>query len=165
MKIKSAYRYTSFAVFLLICLILLTLSNTNDAKSKYMTVANGNQTASVAKWDVSITPVTANNILNIVTGPENASSVEYTVRVNSNSEVSNSYSIVVTNVPNDIKVSIDHGTEKTPTLNTVTFTNAGSFDVGTTTPYNEHTLTFSAPLEANAANNEINIQVVFTQKD
>ena len=151
MKRKSLFKYSDFAIFLLLCLIVFTLSQAFNTTSKYKSEANASTNAKVAKWDVSITPVTQTNSFNMVAG--NSSPVEYTVRVTSNSEVSSIYSIVVSNIPNNVKVSLDGGTEQTPTNNTVTFQNAGTLNVGSTNTYNDHRLLFDAPIEAAAVTN------------
>ncbi len=164
MKKKSVFKYSDFAIFLLLCLIVFTLSQAFNTTSKYKSEANASSSAKVAKWDVSITPVTQTNSFNMVAG--NTAPIEYTVRVNSNSEVSSIYSIVVSNIPNNVKVSLDGGLEQIPTNNTVTFQNAGMLNVGSTNTYNDHRLVFDAPIEASAvSNNSINIQVEFIQKD
>ena len=164
MKINSIFKYSGFAMFLLLCATLITLSQVNNAKSKYQSGLNGASEASVAKWEVSVTPVTETNTFNIVAG--NTLPIEYTVRVSSNSQVSNSYSIIVLNIPEGIKVSIDNGTEQTPTNNTVTFSNVGAFNIEDNTAYHDHKLTFSVPIETKEVeNNNVKIQVSFTQKD
>ena len=160
MKIKKTYKYSSFAIFLLLCLTLFTLAHINDAKSKYKSNAGGDSNASVAEWVVALDPVTEGNSFNLVTGNTN---VDYTIKVKSISQVSCNYTIIVSNVPNDINVCLDDVNEKTPSANRVIFSNVGSFIIGDGTQEREHKLSFSAPLESSANNNQINIQVVFTQ--
>ena len=162
MKVKKNFKHSRFAILLLLCLTLLTLSHVNNAKSKYKAETSGNSNSTVAKWDVSLAPITVGNEFNIVTGN---TSVDYSIRVLSNSEVSCRYSIIVTNIPNDIKVSLDNGAQQTPSNNSVTFNNAGSFIIGDNIEERVHKLTFSAPIESSANNNQINIQVAFTQID
>ena len=162
-KSKGVFKYAGFAVFLLICLILITIYHTNDTMSKYSSMISGDSSARTAKWDVSIEPVTASNVINMVTG---SASQDYTIKVKSRSEVSSSYSIIVSNVPNDVRVSIDDGTEQTPSNNTVTFSNVGTINVGDSSNEKQHKLTFRAPLASNAVtNNQVSIQVSFTQID
>ena len=162
MKIKKVYKYSGFALFLLLCLTLFTLSQVNDAKSKYKSDTSGTSSATVAKWDVSVIPLTEGSTFNIIAGN---TTLDYSVTVTNNSQVSCNYAIIVSNIPNDIKVSLDDGTQQSPSGNTVTFTNAGSFIIGDSTQERTHKLSFSAPVESNANNNQINIQVGFTQLD
>lgn len=160
MKIKELFIYSSFSVFLLICFILLTLSQSNAAKSKYQSGAVGNQAASVAKWDVSVTPVSANNTIDVIAG-NNA--VNYSIRVTNNSQVSCNYTIKISNVPDGLKVSLDDGTEQLPTNNIVTFENVGSFIIGNATQERTHKLSFGADSNTNAFDDDIYIDVIFTQ--
>lgn len=160
MKIKKLFKYSGFAIFLLLCLALFTLSQVNDAKSKYKSDARGTTDASTAKWDVSVTPVTANNTIDVVVG-NNA--VDYLVRVVSSSQVSCNYTITISNVPNSLKVSLDDGTEQLPTNNVLTFTNAGSFLAGDATTERTHKLSFRADLSTDAFNDDITISVAFNQ--
>lgn len=164
MRTKGILKYSSFAMFLLICVILFTLSQVNNAKSKYQAQSNGTSLTSVARWNVSVTPVTVDNVFNMVAG--NSLPVDYTVRVTNNSEVASSYSIIVSNIPEGARVLLDGETEGNIENRMVTFTNAGAFGAGDANTYNDHTLTFITPLETNAVtNNSIDIQVLFTQED
>ena len=160
MRINKQYKYSSIAILLLLCLILLTLKHINDAKSKYKADANGASNSSIAQWSVALDSVTEGNSFNIIAGN---TSIDYSVKVESASEVSCSYSIIVSNVPNDVRVSLDDGDTKTPSSNVVTFDNSGSFIIGNGITERIHKLSFSAPIESNTNNNQINIQVLFTQ--
>ena len=164
MKIKDAFTYTRFASFLLICVIIITLSYSFGSTARYTSDVEGDSNTGVAKWNVSVAPVTQTNTFNAIAG--NTAPIDYTVRVTSTSEVSSSYSIVVTNIPSGVKVAIDNGTEQTPTNNSITFSNVGTFNIGDVNNYRDHIITFSVPIESNAVNNNnINIQVVFSQKE
>ena len=162
MRIKKTYRYSGFAIFLLLCLALFTIAQINDAKSKYKSNAGGDSNATIAEWVVALNPVTEGNDFNMVTGNTN---VDYTIKVKSSSQVSCNYTIIISNVPNDIKVCLDDVNEKSPSENRVIFSNVGSFIIGDGIEEKTHKLSFSAPIESNANNNQINIQVVFTQID
>ncbi len=164
MKIKNAFTHIRFATFLLICVIILTLSYSFYSTARYTSDITGNSNVSIAKWNVSVSPITQTNTFNAIAG--NTVPIDYTVRVTSTSQVSSNYSIVVTNIPTGVKVSIDDGTEQIPVNNAVTFSNAGTFNIGDANNYRDHKLTFSVPIESNAVNNNnINIQVVFSQKE
>ncbi len=162
MIIKKIIKNSDFALFLLVCLSIITLTHSLAASAKFQSTSNSTTGAKVAKWSVSIEPVTASNVLNIVTG---STAQDYIVKVKSLSEVSSAYSLIVSNVPNDVTVSLDDGTAQTPVNNTVTFSNAGSFSVGGGSNERQHKLTFNAPLNASATNVVVNIQANFTQKD
>lgn len=159
-KMKGIIKYSSFATLLLTCIVIFTLSQVNDAKSRYKTESSGTSGATVAKWNVSMAPITHGTVFNMVAGNN---TVEYSVKVTSSSQVSCSYTLIISNVPNDVKVSLDDGEEQTPSNNTVTFENVGSFIIGDGIDEKTHKLTFSAPIESNANTNQINIQAAFTQ--
>ncbi len=148
-------------LFTLIYVLFIMLFLNARTISKYTGEALTDGNAVVAKWDVKVdTSITSNNI-SIISG---TTTQDYKLQVTSESEVTCSYSIVLSNVPNDVKVAIDGGTPKTPSDNTVTFDNAGSFSINDSELTHEHTLTFSAPLEANAVtNNQINLSVMAEQ--
>ena len=160
MRINKQYKYSSFAILLLLCLTLLTLKHINDAKSKYKADANGASNSTIAQWSVSLDSVTDGNSFNIIAGN---TSVDYSLKVKSVSEVSCSYAIIVSNVPNDVRASLDDGDPKSPSSNVVTFNNVGSFIIGNGIDERIHKLSFSAPIESSVNNNQINIQVLFTQ--
>ena len=123
MKKVNALKYSGFAVLLLICVIILTIVFIINTSAKYTSTTQGNSNVSLAKWNVLAEPVTASNTLNVVVG-NNA--VDYMMRVTNNSDVSCSYTITISNVPNGLKVSLDDGTEQLPTDNIVTFENVPS---------------------------------------
>ena len=162
MRVKKTYRYSGFAIFLLLCLALFTIAQINDAKSKYKSNAGGDSNATIAEWVVALNPVTEGTDFNLITGNTD---VDYTIKVKSTSQVSCRYTIIISNIPNDINVCLDNVNEKSPTGNRVVFSNVGSFILGDGIEEKEHKLSFSAPIDSNANNNQINIQVVFTQID
>ena len=163
MKNDKGLKYSSIIIFLLICLTLTSFALVNGSKAKFSATGNTVSSVSTAKWDVSVTPVTQSNILNLIAGD---TSMDYIVRITSNSEVSADYSIVVSNVPSDVDVVLDDTTTGTRQGNTVTFQDVGAINVGDQVSYREHKLTFSTTINSNAVtNNNINIQVMFSQKN
>ena len=164
MKTKNAFTCTDFASFLLICVIIITISYSFGSSARYTSDIAGSSNASVAKWNVDVSPVTQTSTFSAVAG--NTMPIDYTVRVTSTSQVSSNYYIVVNNIPNGVKVAIDDGTQQVPTNNTITFSNVGTFNVDDLNNYRDHKLTFYVPIESNAVNNNnVDIQVVFSQKE
>lgn len=159
-KKKGIVKYLGISVFLLLCLIIFTLSQVNDAKSKYKAESISESSATVAKWNVSLSPITEGNVFDVVAGNN---SVDYLIKVSSNSQVSCNYTIIISNIPNDISVLLDDDNEQISSNNTVTFTDAGSFIIGDGNEERTHKLSFSAPIDSSDNNKEINIQVAFTQ--
>ena len=130
--------------------------------SKYTGTSTGNGPATIAKWDVSIDTSSSSDTLNVVSGGAIQS---YTLKVISKSEVGANYSIILSNVPNEIEVSIDGRTYPVPADNKIVVNNIGSFTANDTTTEHSHTLTFNAPLNSNIPSvNEINVDVEFVQK-
>ena len=162
MKFKKLYKYLSPAIFLLLCLSLFTLVYTNDAKSKYESDTNGSSNTAIAQWSVDLNSVTEGNVFNVIAGN---TQLDYTVKVESTSQVSCSYAIVISNVPSDVMVSLDDGVGTYPSSNVVNFTNVGTINISDNTRERTHKLTFSAPINSNVNNNQLNIQVIFTQLD
>ena len=160
MKKGNAFTHSGFAILLLICVATLTIVFIINTSAKYTSNIQGDSSGSVASWNIVVTPVTASNTLNVVVG-NNA--VDYSIRVTNNSQVSCSYTITVSNVPNGLKVSLDDGTEQLPVNNVVTFENVGSFIIGSATQERTHKLSFSADLNTNSFNDDIDINVTFTQ--
>lgn len=160
MKKGNAFKYSGFPILLLICIIILTIVFIINTSAKYTSNIDGNSNASIAKWNVIAAPVTANNTIDVVVGN---SAVDYSIRVTNNSQVSCNYTITISNVPNGLRISLDGGTEQLPVNNVVTFANAGSFIVGSATQERIHQLSFSADLNTNSFNDDIDIDVTFTQ--
>ena len=150
-------------VFTLMYISLIVIILNAKAMSKYTGRAASNGVATVAKWDVKIDNTLTSNNISIVGG---TSTQNYTLSVTSESEVACTYSIVLSNVPNDVSVSIDGGTAKKASNNRITFENVGSFSANDIELMHEHTLTFSAPINVNAVtDNPINIDVKVEQKN
>ena len=134
--------------------IVNTISKFNNNVSKIGNIP-------VAKWNVSA--VLPNGTLNIIAGN---GSVNYNVSVTSISEVANSYSVVVSNLPNDVEVSIDGGSYLSPVSNRIEFANAGSFNANDVNTTNNHVLSFRSPITATEiSNRSIDVDVIFKQSD
>ena len=152
-RIKKLY----FTVFLFLFLVVpryYTYSRYNDSKG-----ANGK--IGIALWDVSIDTTISSDTMNVVSGNGTQS---YSFKVESQSEVATQYTIEISNIPNDIEVSLDGGSYQTPYNNKVVFANAGSFAVNQANAENTHTLTIRAPIDTSSASvSQASIQVKFSQ--
>ena len=115
----------------------------------------------VAKWDVSITG--AGSSVNLVAG---GSPQTYTLTVENNSEVASDYAIELSNIPGGVWVGLDNGALQEPdNENKVIFNNTGGV-LDLTEGTRQHSLKFSAELDAGAvADNDIAVSVRFKQKE
>lgn len=151
-----------FKLFLIIYFIIFTFSFAAFTLSKYINKVEGNGGVSIAKWEVLLDTTLSNDNFTVVIGN---GSQNYKLRVSSTSDVGVSYSIVLSNVPSGVVVSVDGNTPQPPTNNKITFSNVGSFDANGAVKSREHTLSFSATLGANeVSDNNIDIDVVFIQR-
>ena len=161
MKTKRLLK-KKFQVFLSIYFIFFTSYFVVITLSKYLNKITGQGTASIAKWEVS-TDTTDNesNTLNLTIGN---TTQNYILKVTSTSETKAIYSIVLSNLSNEVQVKLDNGTYQTPTNNIITFSNVGYINANAETRTITHTLTFNVPIDSNIINaNEINIDVTFNQ--
>lgn len=124
-------------------------------------------TADVAAWTVSRDYSDNPHDPSLIAGNDTATDT-YILKVTSTSEVSASYSIVLTNVPADLKVRIDNSpTYETPVNNTVTFSDSSyTINLNDSNKTKTHTLEFFMPIDLpfNATNN-IGIELKFDQID
>ncbi len=149
--------------FLILYFLIFTLNFTTNTFSKYVGRIDGNGSMNVAKWDVSVDDEISTKSISLVAGN---TTQNYTFDVISNSEIAANYDIILTNVPNDVKVSIDSGTKKTPSNNRVEFLNAGSFNANDSSNTNTHTLNFETTIDTGVQNNtNINLSIVFEQEE
>lgn len=130
--------------------------------AKYISSLVGGDDTSVAKWSVEAVPNT--DTLNLVSG--NAVGV-YTLTITSTSEVSARYSVMLSNVPDELEVKIDNGEYQTAdNSGSIVFENAGTINVGNNNRTRVHNLTFNSPLDSNIPNtNEVDVDVEFVQVD
>ena len=150
----------------IICSILIVVIVANSyLLAKYRSSFSGSDSSSIAKWNVSYDDTdNATKEVNLVFG--NQSIEQYTLKVTSISEVSSKYSIILSNVPSELEVSLDGGTYATPTNNRIVFSNVGSFSVSDINMTHTHTLRFNAPLNANiGSTNYVDIDIKFEQTD
>ncbi|MBR2708235.1 MAG: hypothetical protein IKE90_02230 [Bacilli bacterium] len=119
-------------------------------------------TIDAATWSISRSQSASGDSLSVI--PELASDV-YNLTVTSNSEVDVVYTIIVSNLPTGVEVSLDNGTYQTPTSGTVRISNAQTvINYNDTVKTKNHTLTFRATSSAQVVSDqEIDIDVEFRQ--
>ena len=157
--------YTSkrkYIIFLVLYFVFASFYFTSNTLSKYIGRSYGNGSIATAKWEIGLDDSGAQKNFSILSGD----SVNYTLVVKSSSEVSNKYTITLSNVPADVMVSIDGNSAILPTNGIVSFPNEFSFNATSSELTNSHTLSFNTSLQTNAVtNNEIGIQVNFVQDE
>lgn len=155
-------------------LLVAVLAFTGASVAGYKTEISGNDSARVARFEVTAAPVNGQSTefqLNSTTKSDN-----YSFTVTNGSETAVSYDVVVTvpggqTMPNGVTVSLKNGETAVrradgETGNTVyTFPNAGRFEAASTDPQNL-TLTFAAGTGASSGSvSGISVDVVATQID
>ena len=129
--------------------------------ARYYSTGSFAPSLGVAKWDVAVDNNISNHSLNLVCGGNPQS---YSFTVESQSEVTTKYSILLSDLPDDIEVSLDGGTFQTPVNHSITYTDVATFGVQDTQRIHTHTLSFKAPLDATMLSvNDIGMKVKFSQ--
>ena len=147
--------------FLIIYFLVFTLNFTTNTFSKYVGRIEGNGRMDIAKWDVDVDNEISTKSINLVSGN---TAQEYSFEVKSNSETAAKYDIILTNVPNDVKVSIDGHDLKRPTNNEIRFIDVGAFKANDTIRTKTHVLKFITTINTEIqSNTNINLNVVFVQ--
>ena len=153
-------------------LLVAVLAFTGASVAGYKTESSGDDSARVARFEVTAAPVEGQRTAFKLNSPTKSDSYSFTVT--NNSETAVSYDVVVT-VPNDqtmpggVTVSLSNdGTavngQKDPTGRVYTF-HAGKFEAASTAPQNL-TLTFTAGEGASSGSvSGISVDVVATQID
>ena len=160
-KRKKALR-KKLTTFFMLYFAFFTLYFSANTLSKYVGKISGEQTdVGIAKWEVSVNTDNTSNDIVLVAGN---TVQEYKLNVISTSEIASKYYINISNIPNDIQVSLDGGEPQKPIENKVTFFDIGSFNTNETNSTHNHILRFEAPLEASVVENlEMQLDVVFIQ--
>lgn len=150
-----------FVVFLCLYGLFFILYFSVVSFAKYTSSVNKSGSIGVAKWDVSVAGSDSQTLPQITIG--DASTYQtYNLTVTSLSEVGLTYSLVLSNVPDDVVITIG-GVNYTPTNGNITVPNLGSIDAGDTTN-KVHAMTFSVPIDSDQITSEtMDIDVVFTQ--
>ena len=147
-----------------ICLIfLLAIISNSYFLARYNSNVQGADNVNVACWNVNADiSNNDNDSLSLVSGNGTA---EYRIIITSESEVAANYSIVLSNVPNDLEVKLDNDEDfRVITNNTITIDNAGSFTANDSEIEHIHTLKFSYPINSNnIGSKSIKIDVIINQ--
>lgn len=161
------------AALYLCYLLVAVLAFTGASVAGYKTEISGNDSARVARFEVTAAPVNGQSTeftLNSTTKSGN-----YRFTVTNGSETAVSYDVVVTvpdgkSLPNGVTVSLKNGDKPVSgqvgtTGRVYTFPNAGRFEAASTDPQNL-TLTFAAGSGASSGSvSGISVDVVATQID
>ena len=121
-----------------------------------------NMQLKLADWDVSLVQNGVDDSLTVIPGTSTAT---YNLNIRSLSEVDVKYTIVISNLPVGVEVSIDNGTTFEPQVNNaITFANAGTIPYSASGNQVTKTLIFRATSGATLVNNQaVNIDVIAEQ--
>jgi len=149
--------------YLIICVLLTLIVSfaipITDAI--YKSASGSNKSVPTAEWDVSLNQTGISN--NILLQPGGAART-YTLKVRSDSEVDVKYSIVISNIPAGVEVSLNGVDYETPSSNSVTFSNAGQILYSSQARENTHTIYFvSEAGSTNVVNQSVTINVIAEQ--
>lgn len=159
MNKEKALQRAVIAIVIIAILLLLFLARSTFSIFRNGSEINGN--VPLAEWSVSLEQTGVNNSLTIIPGGTNAN---YTLNVKSLSEVDVVYTVVISNLPSGVEVSLDSGTFVAESNGTVTFTDAGTILYTAQNRTNSHTLTFKATTNASIVSNRtVNIDVIASQ--
>lgn len=148
-----------FIVFFYIYALILSSFFITKTFSKYSSNYVENANVEVAKWDVSANLPDAD--ITIAPASENT----YTLTVTSNSEVSLSYSIKISNISKNTYVVIDND-KYSNGGNNFTFSDYGNININDQSRTKTHILKFiSTPGVTEYTNRIVKIEVIFTQKN
>lgn len=152
LKKKFIIFFAIYIIFISTYLVINTFSKLNANITKTGTL-------SVAKWDVSSN--IPDNTINLIAG----NNIEnYTLTVTSKSETASNYSIIISNLPENVQVALDDNTFISPSSGTVTFNNAGSFNANSANTSHNHTLKIKALLGADSqSGSNISVNIEFIQ--
>lgn len=147
---------------IVIILVLMFMIPTTYAVFKDKVL--GNSSLTLAKWNVTLNQSNVNNSLSIVPEP-NEMTASYTVNINSISEVSIIYSIVVDNLPSGVSVSLDGVNYEPEDNHKVVFSNIGTIPYNDATKERQHTLYFKATSNATYVDDsEVSVNVEVRQQ-
>ena len=150
-----------FLAGILFCLTLISFNLTSNLIAKYNTTATGSDSARVAKFNVSTTTSNSNQANIELSAGDSSSTGTYTFTIANNSEVVVKNSVIVKNVPANVKVTLN-GTEQTSTGSGDLTIDAGELDIGVSV---DCTLIFSALDGSTTQTTQVTIQVLTEQVD
>ncbi len=160
-KRKLKKKIIKFTLIYAICFLVFFTAVTI---AKYFDVTFASGTKDIAKWEVLYdSSDNTTNKINVVSGNETQNQT-YIIKVTSNSDVKASYSLILTNVPNDVEAKVDGGNYVSSSNNTITINNIGTINANASNRTNTHTLKFNTPLNSQViGENSINIEMKFVQ--
>jgi hypothetical protein len=153
-------REKKIITFIIIFLLLLSSCFLiNKTFSRFGATVVGSGETDVAKWELLVDD--NQQSVNLLPGGD---SVDYTLRLTSNSEVSSCYSIELSNLPSSVRISLDNGNYITPIDGVVAFENSGCFKSSTSSVIKNHTLSFKAISGAESVSNrKIDVDIIAIQ--
>lgn len=156
-----------YIVFLSLYVLSFILYYSVTSFAKYSSLITKNTNIAVAKWDVSLAGSDNSEVLPTIVIGDDQTYQDYNLTVTSSSEVGITYTVVLTNVPSDLRVTVDGNRTFSPDeTNKIVMPDLGTFDAidGNSTRTNVHTLTFIVPIDSEAFSNQvIDIDVEFSQ--
>lgn len=138
----------------LIYLIVLTPKLVINTYSKYESIINKQSEVSIAKWDINTT--FSNKDLNLISGN---TIDDYILTINSLSEVGYEYKIILSNVPDDILVSLNDSNYIPPDNHQIIF----NYQISTKNKYQNIILHFKPLINVPNLNNykiKIDIELI-----
>ena len=146
-------------------IILVFLASTFSIPSTlglYKRYNNSTGSVTASSWNVNLNQGGVNGTLSVIRGGADG---EYTINVESNSEVDTTYDIVISNIPSGVQVKLGTtGNYETPTDGTYTFTDVDTILYSDLSHQKTHTLYFKAGSGATLVDNQtVTIDVVFRQ--
>lgn len=166
MKLFRNFRIRrKLVVLFLIYALFITSYFSLQTFSKYISITNNRTgTKDVAKWDVELDTSSSTGVINLVSGNESTDQ-DYILSITSESEVAVDCSLLVTNLPTGIQISVDGQTTYTEDNHRIYIGNFCSFNANNINRTKSFVLTFIAPLETGViSNRQIGIDVSCTQR-
>ena len=147
----------------LIIVAVFFISPMEDTNAQYKSAATGNDEFKTATWDVSLNQDGIDNNVSLIS--DGSTTQSYTLNVKSLSQVDTEYSIVIDDLPDGVKVSLDDGEYQTTSNGKVTFSNVGIIRGTDDVKEKSYVLTFKAEIgTSDVSDQEVNIDVKFRQK-
>lgn len=154
-----------FVVFFSLYFMLLTLYLAVVTFSKYIGSIEKEKSVGIAKWDIQLSE-DSNSTIDVILGnsTENLETQSYVFTITNTSEVASTYSIKLTNVPDNLQVIVDNDETYNEENNEIVINELSSFDAGDLNSVHNHTLTFIAPQGTEEIENqEIDLEVTLKQ--
>ena len=145
-----------------IIIAIIALLAITSTYSIYRGVVLTNGTLSLATWSVTLNQEGVNDELTIV--PVNSNDT-YELNITSTSNVDIKYTIVISNLPTGVQVTLDNGTPVSQDNNNkITFSDAGTILYNDVNKTKTHILTFSAVANTTPVNSQtVSIDVIAKQ--